>query len=240
MTIRRDAETLVQEGLVQLLHGAVVRRHRTAPGLTSRYDLCDAITVNRGEKERIARRAISLIEPADTVMLDAGSTTEAMAWLLDEACEATYITYSHNVFVALQKISSARIILAGGEYDRAGTIFRGNGTTKLLQSIRATKAFLSAGGVSLDLGVTCSNAFEYELKRSLMDYSLSRILLVDHTKLGRTESTFYAGLDEFDLLVTNRSLPSEYATYCRQHGVEVLFPGVSAGETVTADSGAPV
>ncbi|MCK4516659.1 MAG: DeoR/GlpR transcriptional regulator [Spirochaetaceae bacterium] len=226
MTIRRDAEMLAQEGLVRLLHGAVVRRHRTVPGFTSQYHLHDAMTVNRGEKERIARQAISLIEPTDTVMLDAGSTTEALAWLLDEACQATFVTYSHNVFVAIQKTSSARIILAGGEYDRAGTIFRGNGTTKLLQSIRATKAFLSAGGVSLDLGVTCSNAFEYELKRSLMEYSIHRILLVDHTKLGHTESTFYAALDEFDILVTDQPLPSEYATYCRQHGVEVLFPGV--------------
>ncbi len=227
MTVRRDAEMLAQEGLVQLLHGAVVRKHHSAPGLTSRYHLYDAQTVNRAEKERIARQAISLLEPSDTVMLDAGSTTEALAWLLDEACEATFITYSHNVFVALQKISSARIILAGGEYDRAGTMFRGSGTTRLLQSIRATKAILSAGGVSLDLGVTCSNAFEYELKRTLMEYSIHRVLLVDHTKLGHTESTFYASLDEFDVLVTDRPLPSEYAAHCRRHGVEVLFPGSS-------------
>jgi len=177
----------------------------------------------------MARQAVSMLNPTDTVMLDAGSTTEALAWVLDAACEATFITYSHNVFVALQKVSSVRVILAGGERDRAGTIFRGSGTTTLLQSIRASKAFLSAGGVSLDLGVTCSDAFEYELKRSLMEYSVHRILLVDHTKLGHTESTFYAGLDEFDALVTDRPLPIDYAVYCRQHGVEVLFPGCRPG-----------
>jgi DeoR family transcriptional regulator, deoxyribose operon repressor len=225
MTIRRDAETLSAEGLVQLLHGAVVRRHRAVAGTTSVYDLSDAQIVNREQKERIARQAVGLVHSGDTVILDAGSTTEALAWLLDERCTATFITYSHNVFVALQRLPSARIILAGGEYDRAGTMFRGSGTTTLLQSIRATTAFLSAGGVSLELGVTCSSAFEYELKRSLMEYSIRRVLLVDTRKLGHTESTFYAGLDEFDALVSDEPLPVEYAAFCRQHEIDVYCTG---------------
>jgi DeoR family transcriptional regulator, deoxyribose operon repressor len=225
MTIRRDAELLSTEGLVQLLHGAVVWRHRAAVGQASRYHLHDAQTVSRTQKEQIARQAISLIGSADTAMLDAGSTTETLAWSLDPECTATFITYSHNVFVALQRLPSARIILAGGEYDRSGTMFRGNGTITLLQSIRATTAFLSAGGVSLDLGVTCSNSFEYELKRSLMENSIHRILLADHRKLGQTRSTFYAGLDEFDALVTDQPLPREYAAFCRQHDVNVYCCG---------------
>ena len=66
---------------------------------------------------------------------------------MDEQNRSTFITYSHSAFVALQRVASARIILAGGEYDRPAAIFRGAGTTKLLQSIRASKAFLSAGAV---------------------------------------------------------------------------------------------
>lgn len=231
MTIRRDAELLADEGNVQVLHGAVVWKDHEPARASALYHLREAQVANREEKEQIARLAAAVIEATDTIMVDAGSTTEAFAWQLDEQNRSTFITYSHNAFLALQRAESARIILAGGEYDRPAAIFRGSGTTKLLQSIRATKAFLSAGGISLELGVTCSNAFEYELKRSLMDYSLHRFLLADHTKLDHTESTFYASLDEFEVLITDRPLPPEYAGFCRDHDVSVLFPckGADAG-----------
>ncbi len=224
MTIRRDAELLADEGNVQVLHGAVVWRDRKSERSATLYRLREAKVANREAKHQIACLAASLLDETDTVMVDAGSTVEAFTWQLQKSCSATFITYSHNAFLALQETNSARIILIGGEYDRDGCIFRGSGTTKLLQSIRATKAFLSAGGISLELGVTCSNAFEYELKRSLMEYSLHRILLADHSKLGHTESTFYASLDEFDLVITDRPLPPEYAAYCKDNDVQVMTP----------------
>ena len=224
MTIRRDAELLASEGSVQVLHGALIWNDRQSNGRASVYRLRDAQVANRQEKQRISCLAAALVEDTDTVMVDAGSTTEAFTWELPKSCDATFITYSHSAFLALQQTTQARIILVGGEYDRHGSLFHGTGTMKLLQSIRATKAFLSAGGVSLELGVTCSNAYEYELKRALMDYSLHRVLLVDHTKLWYAESTFYASLDEFDVLITDRSLPEEYAAYCRDAEVTVMTP----------------
>jgi DeoR family deoxyribose operon repressor len=222
MTVRRDALLLEEEGRLQVFHGALIWRENGLDPASTAYRLRDAQVTNREEKERIACLARELVEESDTVMVDAGSTTEALALQMGNDCRTTFITYSLNAFLALGRLARPRIILAGGEFDRDAAIFRGSGTIRLLQSIRATKAFLSAGGISLDLGVTCSNAFEYELKRSLMEYSLHRVLLADHTKLGHAESTFYASLEEFDVLVTDRELPPEYAAYCREHKVDVL------------------
>jgi DeoR family deoxyribose operon repressor len=222
MTIRRDAELLVQRGSAHLLHGALVARRENGGDLFSHYLLNDAKTLYRAEKSAIGARAAGLIEDSDTVVIDAGSTTEFFAERLPPNTDATLIAYSMNVFVKASEATGARLVLAGGEYHRDSKIFRGSGTTRMLRSMRATKAFLSAGGVSDQLGVTCSNQFEYESKRALIDSSIRRILLVDHSKFDHTASTFFAELSEFDTIITDTEPASHYLAYCTEHGVEVI------------------
>lgn len=222
MTIRRDAEVLVEQGRAYVLHGALVSRTEESESMSSRYLLNTAKSVNRAEKAAIGAAAAALIEESDTVVIDAGSTTEFLAESLPAHTDATVISYSMNVFLKAAENSDAHLILAGGEYHRDSKIFRGSATTTVLRSMRATKAFLSAGGVSDQLGVTCSNQFEYESKRSLIDYSIRRILLVDHTKFDHTASTFFADLSDFDTIVTDREPPPRYRDYCRAHEVEII------------------
>ncbi|MFW5785792.1 MAG: DeoR/GlpR family DNA-binding transcription regulator [bacterium] len=222
MTIRRDAEILVEQGRAYVLHGALVGRTHAAESMSSRYLLNTAKSVNRAEKAAIGAAAADLIDDSDTVVIDAGSTTEFLAESLPGRTDATVISYSMNVFLKAAESSNAHLILAGGEYHRDSKIFRGSATAAVLKSMRATKAFLSAGGVSDQLGVTCSNQFEFQSKRSLIDYSIRRILLVDHTKFDHTVGTFFADLSDFDTLVTDREPPSRYLDYCRAHDVEII------------------
>jgi DeoR family deoxyribose operon repressor len=222
MTIRRDAELLVESGEAHLLHGALVGRSDDTASFFSHYLLNDAKTVHRVEKSAIGAVAAGMVESSDTVVIDAGSTTEFLAEKLDPDTQATLIAYSMNVFVKAAETTRTRIVLAGGEYHRDSKIFRGSGTTRMLRSMRATKAFLSAGGVSDTLGVTCSNQFEYESKRALIDSSIRSILLVDHSKFDHTASTFFAELSEFDTIITDSRPMDRYIDYCREHGVELL------------------
>jgi DeoR family deoxyribose operon repressor len=222
MTIRRDAEFLVDRGEAHLLHGALVGRKEENGSVYSRYLLNNARTVNRAEKAAIGVAAAKLIENSDTVVIDGGSTTEFLAERIPENTTATIIAYSMNVFLKASEATSARIVLAGGEYHRDSKVFHGSGTTGMLRSMRATKAFLSAGGVSDQLGVTCSNQFEYESKRALIDSSIRRILLVDHGKFDHTVSTFFAELGEFDTIITDREPAARYLAYCRDRKVEII------------------
>lgn len=233
MTIRRDASLLEREGRLKLLHGAIVwgsgrAREQHRPDRAS-----DASRST--EAGNIAARAASVLEPSDTVMMDGAPLSEAVAWAFPESTTATFITYSQQVFSALSRLSSARIILAGGEYDPETSLFRGTETTSFLRSIRATKAFISAGGISLDLGVTCSNAYEYELKRSLMECSICPLLLAGSESIDHTESTFFASLADFEVVVCDAPLPVEYVAFCRRHGIRVM----QSGEDAEADGSIP-
>ena len=212
----------MEDGSARMFHGALVGRTDEGERFNSRYMLNSAQSLYRQEKEAIGRRAATLISEQDTAVIDAGSTTEFLAENVSTTSRATIICYSINVFLRAAKQSEGRLILAGGEYHRDSKMFRGSGTVALLQTMRATKAFVSAGGVSNQLGVTCSNQFEYDMKRTLMDYSMERILLVDHSKFDYAKNYHFGELSEFDILVTDRELEPEYSRYCRENDVTVM------------------
>ena len=74
MTIRRDLSLLSQDNIVKLVHSGAVLN----PGSlgSSRYSLAEA-GAQRGEvKMKIGRKAASLVEEGDIIIIDGGSTTE--------------------------------------------------------------------------------------------------------------------------------------------------------------------
>ena len=73
-TIRRHVRPLVEQGVVQKVHGGIVMpdRLREAP-LERRMDQ------NRDAKQAIARAAAALVDDGDSLILDTGSTTTFVA-----------------------------------------------------------------------------------------------------------------------------------------------------------------
>ncbi len=73
MTIRRDLRKLEQSGEVRVVRGGVSVPHGPlhAPAFVSRAG------VAAEAKRRIAEAAVELIGPADTIAIDAGTTTYA-------------------------------------------------------------------------------------------------------------------------------------------------------------------
>ena len=75
VTIRSDLEALEKRGLLKRNHGGAVARQvlRFAP------DFLEKSSQHHKEKEAIANLAVDLIEDGDHLILDAGSTTLALA-----------------------------------------------------------------------------------------------------------------------------------------------------------------
>ena len=89
-TVRRDLQSLEQRALAMRVHGGAVRMQhgRVEP-------LFHEKTGRRaGEKERIAERALELIEENDSIYLDGGSTVLALARRLGARRHLTIVTNS--------------------------------------------------------------------------------------------------------------------------------------------------
>src|SRR6478672_1261834 len=103
-TIRRDLAELSDAGLVRRVHGG-------AAPLAVADDAA-------ADKQAIARRAAELVRDGDTILLDIGTTTGALAHEL-KGRSITVITPSLAVLDALRGDAAVDIVLLGGSLRRA-------------------------------------------------------------------------------------------------------------------------
>jgi DeoR family deoxyribose operon repressor len=221
MTIRRDLSLLAKENLVDLIPGgAILKRPEDAE---SRYLVTNEESVRTIEKLKIGQRAVSLIEPNETIILDIGTTTEYLAKYLREDAPITVLCYTLNTLVEVYKKKNCSIIFAGGYFHPQTMMFESAEGIELIKRTRADKAFVSAAGVHNELGVTTVYPHELQAKSTILNSAKSRILVVDSSKFGKTKSVYFADISKFQSVITDNGIPEDYARFIRDLGVELIL-----------------
>jgi DeoR family deoxyribose operon repressor len=221
MTIRRDLDQILSDPKIQLIRGMLI--YNTMPNDDeSKYSVISASTLNKEEKERIAEKAKSMLEQNDTIIIDAGSTTELLARIIPKNLKLDVICFSLNIINEVLKNKHCNITLPGGKYYSSSMVFQSKEAIGLLEKTRVKKAFISAYGVNLRLGITCSADFERELKLTSLNSAEQRILLVDSSKFGRVSNIHFADLEDFDLVITDNLLSEEIRQHIRNRGITLF------------------
>ncbi len=217
MTIRRDLNLLAQDDIVKVLHSGAVLN----PGIvgSSRYSLTEAGAQRRELKMTIGARAASLLEEGDVIIIDGGSTTEYLAKRIPDTLQLTVLCWALNILVEVHRRETCSLLFAGGSLHENSLVFESPEAVQLINRYRATKVFLSASGVSEKLGVTCTNAYEIEVKRASIRSSRDRILVADSSKFGTIQPAYFADLSEITTVVTDSGIPAEYAEHIRSLGI---------------------
>jgi DeoR family deoxyribose operon repressor len=225
MTVRRDLNLLAENGLAHVTHG---RAYTDGDGLlldnqTEMYTLTDAETRNREAKIRIGQKAASLIEQDDVIIIDTGSTTEFLTKSIPPNLNITVLCFTLNNMVELHRKKNCRVVLAGGYYHENSMMFESPEGVNLIKRHRASKAFISASGVSTTLGVTCANYYELETKTASIASSAQRILLVDSSKFDSVQSTFFADLEDFQAVITDQGISDECREYIESRNMRLYL-----------------
>jgi DeoR family deoxyribose operon repressor len=213
MTIRRDLELLTSDNKATLVRAGAI------PVPNAGWTLADPRAGAASEKMRIGRKAASLVEKNDIVIIDSGSTTEWLARSLPHDLPVTILCFALNILLAAGKGSARTTVLAGGVMQQERLVFSSPEGVDLVRRFRAHKAFLSADGVSPTLGVTCADGGEAELKKAAIASSQSLILLADSRKLGLVSPSWFANLKDFDAVITDTGITAEYVEILRRLGV---------------------
>jgi DeoR family deoxyribose operon repressor len=219
MTIRRDLNLLAQGDVVKVLHSGAVLN----PGSVgnSRYSLTEASARRRKLKMAIGSTAASLLEEGDIIIIDGGSTTEYLAKTIPDNLQLTVLCWALNILVEVHRREACSLVFAGGSLHENSLVFESREGVQMINRYRANKAFISASGVSEKLGVTCTNAYEIEVKKASIQSSLERILLVDSSKFGTIQPAYFADLSEFSTVVTDGGIPPEYAEHIHNLGLNL-------------------
>jgi DeoR family deoxyribose operon repressor len=210
MTIRRDLAVLEEDNIVNNVYGAAIFNPDKKIDTMDNYELSTAQTRQDFEKNKIGAFAASLIEPRDIIVIDTGTTTENLAKHIDDTLEATALCYNVNILNYLRAKENLTIFIGGGRYHTRTQMVESAEGISLINSMRFTKAFISAAGVHQNLGVTCAYAYEVPTKKAILKSSVEKILLIDSSKFGKVKTAYFADLSDFDIIITDDSLPTEW------------------------------
>jgi DeoR family deoxyribose operon repressor len=220
MTIRRDLSLLAEDSIVELIPGGAIFK----PPIESeeKYFVSHEETVRTREKLKIGQKAASFIEPNDTVIIDIGSTSEYVAKFMREDIPVTVLCFSLNILSEVYRKKNCGVIFAGGYYHGETMMFESPEGIELVKRTRADKAFVSAAGIHLDLGVTTVYPHELEAKKAILGSAKTRILVVDSSKFGKIKSVYFAELASFHTIITDAQIPDPYARSIQDLGVQLI------------------
>jgi DeoR/GlpR family transcriptional regulator of sugar metabolism len=215
-TVRRDLGVLEGKGTVRRTHGGA----RLVNPKSDEFTFSSRDTHQLAEKEAIGLACAALIQPNQTVIVDAGTTCYHAARHL-EAKMPQIFTNSlpvANLFAAANKLE---VVVSGGViYPRLGVLV-GPLAVEAFSKIRADVAIMSCGGLTAD-GITNSHGLLIEIQRAMLQAARRVIFCVDSSKFGRQSISALCGLEEIDVVVTDRPAPPDLTRALRRANVELV------------------
>ena len=135
------------------------------------------------EKQRIAARALELVDAESTIYLDAGSTCLELARLLAHRSDITVVSNSLPAIVELAG-KGPRLVVIGGELRPLSQAIVGPLSTPLLDELYVDRAFMGTFSLSLDAGLTTTDPAEAFTKERALSRAREVVLLVDSSQAG--------------------------------------------------------
>lgn len=177
-SIRRDLRELADEGKLVRVYGGALPIPPADRPVGERHTLATA------SKQRVARRAVELIRPASTLVLDAGTTALALARILPPGAGLTVITPSPAVALSVAEHSDARVIMIGGELARYSMVASGPLAMEAVQHLSADVFFLGVTGIDPVHGLTTGHIDDAVTKRAIAARCATTYVLGSAEKIG--------------------------------------------------------
>src|SRR6266571_998612 len=226
ITLRRDLRAMAEEGLVVRTHGGAV----LPTGLAHEPSYSEKANQAAAEKAAIARLAVRLVRPGDSIVLGPGTTTLALARLLVHYPELTVVTNSLLVAQALMESSRVEVILTGGTLRRPIHALVGPATEESVRALRASQAFISGNGFTADRGLSTRSPVVAATDRALAGAAQHVVVLADHTKIGQETMCQTVPAARVQTLITDSRSDRSELEAIHGAGVDVLLAEVGTGE----------
>ena len=224
ITVRRDLRAMAREGQLIRAHGGAVLP--AAIGHEPSYS--EKAHQAAREKAAIARIALEMIVPGDSILLGPGTTTQALARLLGEVAELTVVTNSLLVAQALTPSSRVEVVMTGGTLRRSIHALVGPAAEESVRALRASKAFISGNGFTVEHGLSTPSPLVAATDRAFAFAAQQVIVLADYTKIGRDTMCQTVPTARVHTLITDSGAEARLLAAIRAAGVDVRVAGSGA------------
>jgi DeoR family glycerol-3-phosphate regulon repressor len=216
-TIRRDLSELADMGQLDRVHGgAVTRTGASNLGYEQRRRM------NQEAKAAIARACARAVPENCSLIMNLGTTTEAVAQELLTHRNITVVTNNMNVANTLAANPGCEIMVAGGALRRSDGGLVGELTTQFFEQFKVDIAVIGASALDHDGDILDFDLAEVRVSKAIIRQSRKVFLVCDGSKLDRSAPARLASLAEIDTLFTDRALPADLARRCHDWGTNVV------------------
>ncbi len=227
MTVRRDLDRLAEAGRVVRTHGGAA----PAEQVMFEFQFLQRAQLHHEQKERIGAHAARLVADGQSVLLDSGTTTLALARGLRKRQHVTVITTSLPIASALQQAAGVETLLLGGVVRRDTPDLGGALTEANLEMLRADLAFVGSDGIDA-LGNVYNVSLSVGRMLGKMVACAGEVYVVaDSSKLGRTALMRFGNVAGWRGLITDSHAAPDQIQALRQAGVNVILaPATGPGK----------
>lgn len=218
VTLRKDLSYL--DSTMQL-----VRTHGGAKALPSGIGVLDSffnrININPESKARIAKKAVSLLQPNTSAYIAPGSTCNALVKAIP-GIKIHAFTDGLVTAMELSRHPNIQTTVLGGELDLNDMRLRGANVFSLLENLHFDLAFLSADSFRPDYGFVCCNAYYASMLSALRAHTERIVILMDSSKINSARTAWYFPTEKIDIVVTDDYFDTATVQALHQAGVKVL------------------
>ncbi len=198
-TMRRDLAALHGEKRITRTFGGALREFNDRfPSFRERQGRASR------SKMRVAKLALSLLEPGKTYFFDSGTTVFAIAEAFREApvTPITIVTSNLPVGEMLAAIPGVEVFQLAGQLLHLQSTLLGETAKRSLEFWRFDWAFLSTEGM-MPTGLWNSQIAIVEQQKAVLRRSARHVFCVDGSKLNRQAPHFLIGWNQLDTLLTD-------------------------------------
>jgi DeoR family glycerol-3-phosphate regulon repressor len=215
-TVRRDVQRLAEAGLLTRFHGGVRVPSSTIENIahTQRESL------NAEGKARIARAVAARIPNDCSLILNIGTTTEAIARALLQHTGLRVITNNLNVAATLSGNPNCEVIVVGGVVRSRDRGIVGEAAVDFIRQFKVDIGLIGISGIEADGSLRDYDYREVKVAQTIITHAREVWLAADISKFNRPAMVELATLAQIDRLFTDAAPPEPFPALLQEAQVQ--------------------
>ena len=218
-TVRRDVRMLAEAGLLTRFHGGV----RIPGSTTENIAYRQRQHLNEDAKHRIARTVARAVPNGSSMIINIGTTTEAIARELLHHKGLRVITNNLNVAAILSDNPDCEVIVAGGVVRSRDRGIVGEVTLDFIQQFKVDIGLIGISAIEADGTLRDFDYREVKVAQAITRHSRQVWLAADHSKFNRPAMVELGRLEQVDTLYTDAVPPAPFPALLAEAGVQCVI-----------------
>ena len=217
-TVRRDIQKLADMGLLVRFHGGVRMPSATVENIAHPRRQ----TMHADGKARIAKAVAQAVPNDCSLILNIGTTTEAIAKALMHHRGLRVITNNLNVAAILSSNAECEVIVAGGVVRTRDRGIIGEAAVDFMRQFKVDIAIIGVSAMEADGTLRDFDLREVKVAQTIIQQSREVWLAADHSKFERQAMVELAKLHQIDRLFTDAPPPADFAHLLQEAEVQCI------------------